>query len=302
MPMIHANGIELCYAQTGDATAPAIVLVNGLGTQMTVWPDEFVNALVARGFRVIRFDNRDCGLSQKFGAPGEIDKTAALQRMLNGQPVDLPYTLSDMAADTAALIDALGPDNAHVVGMSMGGMIAQLVAANHPARCRSLVSIMSTSGAPGLPRPTPRAEAVLTGEAPPAADREACVLASMHVQRVIGSPGYPTSDEDLRRRAERSHDRSYCPDGTTRQFLAVLADGSRVDRLKSIKARTLILHGEDDPLVPVACGQDTARHIRGAAMSIVPGWGHDLPRALAPRIAEEIAAHCQAADAEGQTK
>lgn len=300
MPIVAANGIEVAYDEFGDAKAPVILLIMGLGTQMIAWPVPFCRALAARGFRVVRFDNRDIGLSTKFDNAAPVDVVAGFTRALAGEPVDAPYTLDDMAADAIGLMDRLGIDRAHIVGASMGGMIAQVVAAKYPMRTRSLVSIMSSSGDPGLPPGKPEAIAALLAPRPSADDRAAVIAHGMMVYRVIGSPGFPTSDAELRVKIEQSTDRSYYPVGVGRQLMAVLASGSRVDLLKTIAVPTLVLHGADDPLVPVEAGQDTARLVPGSRLTIVPGMGHDLAPGLVPILVEAIAHHCRAVEFQSQ--
>jgi pimeloyl-ACP methyl ester carboxylesterase len=300
MPTVAANGIEITYDEFGDAKAPVILLIMGLGTQMIAWPVPFCETLAARGFRVVRFDNRDIGLSTKFDNAAPVDVVAGFTRALAGEPVDAPYTLNDMAADAAGLMDVLGIARAHIVGASMGGMIAQVFAAKYPNRTRSLVSIMSSSGDPGLPPGKPEAMAALLAPRPNADDREAVIAHGMKVYRVIGSPGFPTSDAELRVKIAQSADRSYYPVGVGRQLMAVLASGSRVDLLKTIAAPTLVLHGADDPLVPVEAGQDTAKHVPGAKLTIIPGMGHDLAPGLVPILVEAIADHGHAADLQPQ--
>jgi pimeloyl-ACP methyl ester carboxylesterase len=296
MPLQRANGIDIFYDEIGDANAPALLLIMGLGTQMIGWPDAFCGRLADRGFRVVRFDNRDIGLSTKFENAPKVDLGAAFMRALAGLPVESAYNLDDMAKDAIGLMDALGVAKAHIVGASMGGMIAQIIAAKHREHARSLVSIMSSSGDPKLPQAKPAAAAVLTATRPPRSEREACIEFGMNVYRVIGSPGYPTPEPELRARTERSFDRSYYPVGVARQLIAILASGSRADLLKTIKLPTLVLHGDDDPLVPVENGKDTARLVPGAALKIIPGWGHDIPTTLIPTLVEAIATHCQNAD------
>ncbi len=296
MPVVTANGIDIAYDEFGDPKAPALLLIMGLGTQMIAWPVPFCEALVQRGFRVLRFDNRDIGLSTKFDHVGPVDVAGAFAKAMSGQPVDAPYTLDDMAADAVGFMDALGIARAHVVGASMGGMIAQVVAAKYPDRTRSLVSIMSSSGAPDLPPGKPEAIGVLLAPRPDADDREKIIAHGMNVYRVIGSPGFPTSDAELRAKIEQATDRSYYPVGVGRQLVGVLASGSRVDLLKTIKVPSLVLHGADDPLVPVEAGKDTAKHIPGAKLTIIPGMGHDVAPGLVPILAEAIAEHCLAAD------
>lgn len=296
MPVVTANGIDIAYDEVGNAEAPAILLIMGLGTQMIAWPQAFCLALAQRGFRVIRFDNRDIGLSTKIDRAEPVDLLAAFARAIAGKPVDAPYRLDDMAADTVGLMDALGIGRAHVVGASMGGMIAQIVAAKYSNRTRSLTSIMSSSGDPGLPQGRPEAISVLLAPRPSVDDRAGVIEAGMKVLRVIGSPGFPTPDADLRAKVEQAIDRSYYPPGVGRQMLAILASGSRVELLKQIKASTLVIHGEDDPLVPVEAGKDTARHISGASLQLVPGMGHDLADGLVPTLVDAIARHCVIAD------
>jgi pimeloyl-ACP methyl ester carboxylesterase len=296
MPSLRANGIDIFYDEVGEAKAPALLLIMGLGTQMIGWPEAFCGRLADRGFRVIRFDNRDIGLSTKIEDGSRIDIAAAFMRALAGRPVEAPYSVDDMANDAVGLLDALAIDKAHIVGASMGGMIAQVIAAKHSGRARSLVSIMSSSGDPKLPQAKPAAGAALTATRPPQSDREACIQYGMNAYRVIGSPGYPTPEPELRAKIERAFDRSYYPIGAARQLVAVLASGSRVDMLKTIRVPTLVLHGKDDPLVPVEAGKDTARLVPGAVLKVIPGWGHDMPTALIPTLTEAIASHCQSAD------
>lgn len=288
MTAITANGITLEYDDAGDPSAPPVLLIMGLGAQMTLWPAELVDALVARGFRVIRFDNRDIGLSTKFDRAGLPDLAQLMMAMMSGRAFAPPYTLSDMAADAVALLDALSIPAAHIVGASMGGMIAQLVAAEHPARVRSLTSIMSTTGNPSLPPAKPEALAVLTGR-PMTADRDTLVAHGIRTAQVIGSPAYPPDPERLRTRVEREVDRSVSPAGAMRQMAAVLADGDRRTRLGRITAPTTVIHGDADPLVRVEGGRDTAAAIPGAELLILPGMGHDLPLPLIDTIADAIA-------------
>ena len=297
MPLADANGIKIAYDMRGPAGAPAIVLVMGLGTQMIAWSDPFCDALAAGGYRVVRFDNRDIGLSTKFdNAPTPNMKLAFAKAML-GFKVRGPYTLDDMTADAVGLMDALGLRDAHIVGASMGGMIAQLIAANYPQRARSLVSIMSSSGHRKLPQAAPAARDALLAKRPDLSDREKAIAHMMNIYRVIGSPGYPVPEEILRPRIETSIDRSYYPQGIGRQLLAILGDGSRVERLGTIKAPTLVIHGAEDPLVPVAAGRHTAASIPGAKLEIVPGMGHDLPPGLVETLTGLILGHCRAVDA-----
>ncbi|HXW20185.1 MAG TPA: alpha/beta hydrolase [Roseiarcus sp.] len=296
MPLAHANGIDIFYDEIGDKKAPALLLIMGFATQLIGWPDPFCGRLADRGFHVIRFDNRDIGLSTKIENAPRVDLLAAFANAVAGRPVAAPYNLADMAKDALGLIDALGLDKAHVVGASMGGMIAQIIAAKHGGRVRSLTSIMSTSGDPKLEPPRPEAGAALTASRPPRDDREASIQFGANGWRVIGSPSYPTPEAELRTEVARAYDRSNYFAGLPRQLAAVLATGSRVELLKTIRVPTLVLHGADDPLIPVAGGKDTARHIPGAKLKIIPGWGHDLPTALIPTLVEAIATHCEGAD------
>ncbi len=295
MPLIKANGIEIFHDEFGKTTDPALLLIMGLGTQMVAWPESFCRDIAARGFRVIRFDNRDIGLSQKMTGARRYNLQWAFAKAWLGLPVASPYTLEDMAADAVGLLDALGVRRAHIVGASMGGMIAQIVAARYPDRCLSLTSIMSTSGDRKLPMPKRSAFAALGGKRPGPGDREALIEFGMKVLRAIGSPGYPTPEKELREAVTQMTARSVNPAGFIRQMLAILANGSRSRLLKTIDMPTLVLHGEADPLVPVEGGRDTARLIRGARLVTIPGWGHDLP--LLPRLAGEIADHALAAQA-----
>ena len=296
MPVISANGIEIAYDDRGCRNDSAILLIMGLATQMIAWPEPFCDGLAARGFRVVRFDNRDVGLSTKFEAAPPIDLGAILQQVMAGKKINPPYDLTDMAADTVGLMDRLEIDKAHVVGASMGGMIAQIVAAKYPNRVRSLVSIMSSSGAPGLPQGKPEAMTAIMQTRPDGSDRELAIQHGMGVYRAIGSPGFPTPDNELRAKVAAAFDRSYYPAGTGRQFAAIVASGSRVEMLKKLSVPTLVLHGADDPLVPVEAGRHTAAQIPGSTLTIVPGMGHDLATGLIPILVEAIATHCRVAD------
>jgi pimeloyl-ACP methyl ester carboxylesterase len=286
MPRASSNGIEIEYEVFGPSDAPPLLLVMGLGSQMIFWDEEFCEGLAARGHRVIRFDNRDVGRSTKLEAAGVPNVLAAMAAVGSGARVAAPYTLDDMADDAAGLLDALEVDAAHVVGASMGGMIAQTLAIRHPKRVRTLTSIMSTTGRPGLPGPTPAALGVLL--APPVAGREPNVERGVATWRVIGSPGFPFDEPRIRERAGRAFDRGFHPEGVARQLAAILASGSRRERLAGVRAPTLVIHGQADPLVPVACGVDTADAVPGAELLLVEGMGHDLPRGAWPTILDAI--------------
>lgn len=294
MPTTTANGMELFYEDHGDPGHEPILLIMGLGAQMTLWPDEFVAALVDHGHRVIRYDNRDIGLSQKMNGARAPGVAWQVIRQKIGWPAKVPYTLSDMADDGAGLLDALGIDRAHVVGASMGGMIAQLMAVNHPDRLLSLTSIFSTTGNPKLPQADKQAIEALTAPIP-SMEEEALLEHGLNVRRSIGSPGYPSTPDRLRETVLQSVRRSVYPPGLPRQLAAIIADGDRRERLKQVSVPTLVLHGEDDPLVKVEGGRDTAAHIPGARLVTIPGWGHDLPVELIDQIAGEVAAHARGA-------
>jgi len=294
MPALAANGVTLEYESLGDPADPAIVLIMGLGMQLVAWPDALCRALVAAGFRVVRFDNRDCGLSSRVRGRRSMGPLLALAAARLGLPVRPPYTLEDMARDAVGLMDGLRIASAHVVGASMGGMIAQVLAARFPERVLSLTSIMSSSGNRRVSRPGRRALGILLRRPPASADAEAIVAHLVEVFSVIGSPGYPTERRELRERLGRSVRRAYDPAATGRQLVAIIAAGDRRRLLRRITAPTLVIHGADDPLVPVAAGQDTARNIAGATLRVVEGMGHDLPDGLLPTLAAAIVAHCRA--------
>lgn len=296
MPQAKANGIMIEYESFGREDAETILLIMGLGAQMTRWTPDFCNRLAAKGYRVIRFDNRDVGLSTHMDgkvAPPLNEISDALRR---GEKPKVPYTLSDMAADAAGLLDALGVGGAHIVGASLGGMVAQLVAAEHPQKTLTLTSIMSNSGNPHIQRPTPEAMAVLSNRPPsPIEDEEGFLKASVASARVIGSPAYPADEAQLRADALATFRRAYNPAGFMRQYAAANASGDRREALKTITAPTLVLHGADDPLVPLPGGQDTADNIKGAVLKVIPGMGHDLPPQLYDTFAEAIDANCRRA-------
>jgi pimeloyl-ACP methyl ester carboxylesterase len=275
----EANGISLAYETFGDPARPPVLLVMGLGAQMIGWHDDFCRAL-ALGRHVVRFDNRDVGESQWL--EGDVDLAACAA----GDTSSAVYTLEDMADDAAGLLDSLGIGAAHVVGASMGGMIAQTLAIAHPERVLSVTSIMSTTGEPGIAQPTEAATGVLLS--PPARNRDEAMERSVTASRVIGSPGYPRDEEDIRIRAGRAWDRGVNPSGFARQLAAIYASGDRTPALRSLDVPALVVHGEDDPLVPVSGGRATAAAIPGADLWTVPGMGHDLPRVLWPDLIGRI--------------
>jgi pimeloyl-ACP methyl ester carboxylesterase len=290
------SGIRIEYELTGPQRSPTLVLVMGLGMQLVAWPAPFVEGLVSRGFRVLRFDNRDAGLSTHVAGGRRVDLRTAVVRAMLGLSVRPPYTLEDMADDTCGLMDALGIDRAHVVGVSMGGMISQVLAAGRPARVASLTSIMSSSGALRFNfHWTPATRAVLSPP-PRDADEEALLLHLERIWMLIGSPGLQPPRDRLRDRLRAGLRRAHDPAGVARQLLAIMASGDRRRLLGRIEAPTLVLHGDKDPLVPVAAGRDTAAHVRGASFHVIPGMGHDLPDALVPDLVRRIADHCEAAE------
>ena len=293
MPRARANGIELEYETFGRPSDPPLLLVMGLGAQMIFWHDEFCGRLVERGFHVIRFDNRDVGRSTWLDHLGMPDVMAAMAAAAERRPFDAPYRLSDMAADAAGLLDALDIEQAHVVGASMGGMIAQTLAIEHPRRVRTLTSIMSTTGHPDLPPPRPEAMSLLV--TPPPSTREGHIERAVQTSRVIGSPAYPSDPDELRALAARAWDRGVNPPGMARQLTAILASGSRREALRSVRAPALVIHGSDDPLVPVEAGRDTAEALPRAELLEIPGMGHDLPRALWGTLVDAIAKHTERA-------
>ncbi len=288
MPRLKANGVVLEYDETGPKDGAPLLLIMGFGTQMTGWPDEFRAGLADAGLRVIRFDNRDVGLSQKWDRI--LPNIATVQAQLaNGQKPDVPYVLADMAADAAGLLDALGIRSAHIAGASMGGMIAQLVALDHPAKARSLISIFSTTGDPSLPRSAPAAIAALMSK-PASSDKRTVVAHSLNVRRAFASTAYPFDETRLAKLIGANYDRSYYPEGTARHWAAILASPPRTERLKKLNIPALVLHGTADTLIPCAAGRHTADCIPGALYREIEGWGHDMPVAVVPILLEEILA------------
>jgi pimeloyl-ACP methyl ester carboxylesterase len=281
--------IELCYDSFGDAGAPPMVLIMGLATQMIGWDDEFCTRLAARGYRVIRFDNRDIGLSTRFTEAGVPDVGAALMAALQDKPVAAPYLLTDMADDVVGLLDFLGIDKAHVVGASMGGAIGQLLAIHHPQRLLTLTSIMATSGAPGLPPPTPEAMAMLMKPAP--LDQAAYFESYQQTWKVLRVGSFPDDEARDLTRAGQNFARGLNPAGAARQLVAIFASGSRKRLLAGVAVPTLVIHGDVDPLVPLACGIDVAETVPGAKLKVIEGMGHALPVSMWPQIIDAIAAH-----------
>jgi pimeloyl-ACP methyl ester carboxylesterase len=283
----NTGSVTLAYETFGESGRPPVLLIMGLGAQMVGWHRDFCESL-ALDRHVVRFDNRDVGESQW------LEGTVDLLACASGDTSSAIYTLEDMADDSAGLLDALGLESAHVVGASMGGMIAQTLAIRHPQRVRTLTSIMSTTGEPGIAQPTEAATAALMS--PPATSREDAMARALEVNAVIGSPGYRRNEEDIRERAGQAWDRGVNPAGFARQLAAVYASGDRTPKLNSLDIPTLVVHGEDDPLVPVAAGKATAAAIPGAELWLIPGMGHDLPRPLWPDLIARIGALVDSVD------
>jgi pimeloyl-ACP methyl ester carboxylesterase len=295
---VVGNGISLEVEDSGadgsQADWPVVLLVMGLGMQLVAWPPAFVRALVSAGFRVVRMDNRDIGLSQHFDELGKPNLMWQSLRRRLGLRVHSPYSLKDMAGDAIGVLDALGIARAHVIGASMGGMIAQRIALAAPQRVLSLTSIMSSSGARHLPGP--RSDVLRALLTRPANRGEAAMIDSnVRFFKLIGSPDFPLDDKTLRDGVQASLRRSFHPAGVLRQMVAVIADAARAEELGRIKAPTLVVHGRDDPLVPYACGVDTARRIAGARLVGVPGMGHDLPPGVIERILAPLLPHLESA-------
>jgi pimeloyl-ACP methyl ester carboxylesterase len=294
---LQANGTAIEIDDQGPPSGEPLLLIMGLGMQLIAWPDEFVQRLVARGFRVVRFDNRDVGLSQGFDALGVPNLAWVALRYLLRLPVHAPYRLHDMAADTVGVLDALGLERAHVCGASLGGMIAQHVAAGHPERVRSLTLMMTSSGARHLPQASLQVRRALLERDGRNGGFDARVARLMRLFALIGSPAYRPDPEALRRRLEASLQRAYRPAGIARQLAAAVADGDRTPLLGRITAPTHILHGSADPLVPPQAAHDLHAKIRGSSLEIVEGMGHDLPAPLLPRFVQSIGALAERARA-----
>jgi pimeloyl-ACP methyl ester carboxylesterase len=274
--------VELVYDTVGDPADPPLLLVMGLGMQLIHWDDELCELFAERGFHVIRFDNRDAGLSTKIAAP-----VPNVMALMAGIPRPVPYRLADMAADALGLLDHLGIERAHVVGTSMGGMIAQTMAIGRPERLLSLGSMLSTTGDRRVGTPKLRVWAVMMRRAPH--DRDAYIAYFVRVFRMIGSPDYPMEDERIHGLAAATYDRCHYPAGTARQLAAILASGSRTAGLRRLDVPAVVIHGEKDPLVPLRAGIATAKAIPGAELIKVPGMGHDMPKQLWPTFVDAIA-------------
>ena len=290
MPTATANGIQIEYETFGSPSARPLLLIIGLGGQMIHWDDDLCKDLAGRGHYIIRFDNRDVGLSTKFEAAGVPNRIEIFGKVMQGQKIQAPYTLDDMADDGVGLLDALGIRKAHICGMSMGGMIAQTITIRHPSRVLSLISIYSNTGNPELPQPKPEVMGPLI--TPPPQEREANIEHMLGAFKIFAGPGFPMDEAWTRKIMAESYDRCFYPQGVARQLVAILAHGNRKPALASVKVPTLVIHGTADPLVPVEGGKDTAQAIPGAELMLIEGMGHDLPHGGAwPRIVEAIAAH-----------
>ena len=285
---LSANGISIEVEDHGSPDGEPLLLVMGLGMQLVAWHEDFVAGLVARGFRVIRFDNRDIGLSQRFDHLGVPNLMLDSLRFAVGMGVKSGYGVADMADDAVGVLDALGIRSAHVCGASMGGMIAQHMAVRHPRRLKSLTLMMTTSGSRRLPGPTLKVRGALISRPADVNQVDSIIDHYVQLYRLIGSPGYPATDEYLKERLGLSVRRSYRPQGTARQMVAIAADGNRSPWLGRINLPVHIIHGRDDPLVPIAAGHDLAAKIPGAEIDVIDGMGHDLPKQLWPRFTAGI--------------
>ena len=299
---ISANGILLEVEDHGSPASEPLLLIMGLGMQLLGWPADFVAMLVARGFRVIRFDNRDSGLSESFDADGVPNLALDSLRYTFGIRVRSSYTLADMAADSIGILDALGIERAHVCGASMGGMIAQHLATRWPERIKSLTLMMTSSGARRLPGPTLKVRTAMISRPDDPGSVDSIVAHYVRLYALIGSPVYPPAADELRERFTLAVRRSYRPAGTARQMVAIAADGDRSPTMARIAAPTQIIHGAADALIPVAAGRDLHAKIAGAAIDVIDGMGHDLPRALWPRFVADIATVAARASATSATR
>jgi pimeloyl-ACP methyl ester carboxylesterase len=280
------DGLEIEYDTFGDPADPTLLLVCGFTSQMISWRAELCQMFAGRGLHVVRYDNRDCGLSTKL--EGRPDAPAVMAAMVKGEtPLDVPYTLSDMAADGIGLLDHLGVDRAAVLGVSMGGMIVQTMAIEHPQRISALISVMSTTGDLSIGKPTPEALEVLL--AAPPSDRDAYIAASAHA--IVWASKRFGSDERMRELAAQAYDRSFCPDGAPRQLAAIYASGDRSDALAKLDVPTLVIHGRDDTLIAPDGGMRTAELIPTANLFLVADMGHDLPEPLWPLLVDTIVSH-----------
>ncbi len=294
MAQLAANGIQIEYDTFGERTGRPLLLVMGLGAQMIHWRAEFCQQLADAGHFVVRYDNRDVGLSTKLDSAGVPDIAAMMAQAAAGEPVSAPYTLDDMALDGFGVLDALDIPAAHICGASMGGMIVQAMAINDPKRVKSLTSIMSSTGNRDLPPSKPEAMAALMS--PAGTSRDEVLARSVSVSKIIGSPGYPADPEEVQARALEAFERAFHPVGVARQMAAVASHGSRKPALANLELAALVIHGKADPLVPVEAGIDTHEALRGSQLMLIDGMGHDLPRQVWPQIVSAITALTTAAD------
>jgi pimeloyl-ACP methyl ester carboxylesterase len=286
---VRAHGIDIEYETFGNAGAPPMVLVMGFSQQLVGWDDSFCGQLAERGFHVVRFDNRDIGLSTKFDS----SPVPRIRAILSGDTSTVAYSIEDMADDTAGLIEELGLGSAHVVGTSMGGMIAQSLAIAHPTRLRSLTSIMSTTGERTVGQPSPEALQFLSKQAP--SERNAHIEYGVRMWRALGSPGFPFDEARVRDRVQRAFDRCYHPAGAARQAATIISQRDRTRQLRDVRIPAAVIHGADDPLIHVSGGEATARAIPGAKLVVVPGMGHDLPEGLWPLLIDTVVENAQRA-------
>jgi len=294
MPQVTANKISIEYETLGNPSLPPILLIIGLGAQLIYWDEEFCTQLAQGGLYVIRFDNRDAGLSTKFDEGGVPDVMDIIRKLMSGQKVTPPYTIEDMAADAVGLLDALKIDKAHICGMSMGGMIAQSLAIHYPQRVLSLTSIYSTTGNPHLPQPKPEVMGLLL--TPPPQEREPFIQFQLNLFRALTGPRFGFDEKWVRNLMAREYDRAFYPQGSARQLVAILTQKNRKTALQGVRVPTLIIHGDADPLVSVEAGRDTAKAVPGAELKIIEGLGHDLPHGEAwAQIAKDIIAHTKKA-------
>lgn len=295
MPQAEANGIQIEYETFGEPGSPALLLIIGLAGQLIAWDETLCRQLAQLGYFVIRFDNRDSGLSSKIVDAGVPDIMRAIEAKMKGEVINPPYTIEDMAADSIGLLDALGIEKAHICGMSMGGMIAQTIALKYPKRVLSLISIYSRTGDPEEPQPKP--EAMQTLLAPPPEDRQAYIEFGTKLFNTISGPGFPYDEQWLLNHVAKAYDRAYCPEGSARQLVAIIAQNNRRPALEALSTPTLVIHGADDPLVRVECGRNTAAAIPDAKLMIIDGMGHDLPHGGAwPQIIDAIGDHMHKVD------
>ena len=295
MPNVTANDIKIEYDTIGNPSLPPLLLIMGLGGQLIHWDKDFCRQLADKGLFIIRYDNRDTGLSTKFEAAGLPDMSEMIKALMQGQSIETPYSLNDMADDAAGLLEALNIAKAHICGCSMGGMIAQSLAIRHPQLISSLISIYSTTGNPDLPPPQPAGMEVLM--TPPPTKRQAYIEYNIKTMQAIAGSGFPFDEQFIRNISARSYDRAFYPQGISRQMMAVMAQENRKPALASIRVPTLVIHGTADPLVPPEHGQDTANAIPGAQLMLIEGMGHDLPSVKGPwpQIIDAIAAHTKGA-------